>query len=167
MIKDKDLRQYQKPIRYTNGSDITLESARSAFMNRAMNYQIPLEISMDQVKSGGMFNSEIQDCLVLFNPQHKKEYIQYVVTIRRQGTMAFVSVDNYGTSKNATKLSFGNNAGADFKTAIFSKNENESAIALGRAIGGALRSIGGSKSKVQEEQMWYGAMAQIIEDIVH
>lgn len=166
MIKEKDLRQYQRPTRYANGSAITLEALCDAFMNRAMEYQIPLEISMDQVKSGGMLSSGVQDCLVLFNPQHKRDYIQYVVTIRRQGTMAFVSVDNYGVSKNAAKLMFGNNAGSDFKTAIFSKDGNESAHALGRAIGGALRSIGGSKAKVHEEELWYGAMGQIIQDIV-
>ncbi len=80
--------------------------------------------------------------------------------------MAFVSVDNYGTSKNAVKLMYGNNARSDFKTAIFSKNENESGKALGRAIGGDLRSIGGSKAKVHEEELWYGAMTQIIRDIV-
>ncbi len=58
--------------------------------------------------------------------------------------MAFVSVDNYGTSKNTAKLMYGNNAGPDFKTAIFSKNKNESGKALGRATGGDLRSIGGT-----------------------
>lgn len=162
MIKSKELTQYQPILRYADGSGMNLATIQNALMAQAANYQIPVQFYSDQIKEGGLLSSASTDCIVMFHPQHQNDYIKYVISIKRQGTMAFVAVDNYGHSKNNAKSS----ALSDLKTSIFSKDTNESAAALGRAFANGLKSLGGKKSKKEEEQMWYSAMSEIIGNVI-
>lgn len=166
MIKSKELTQYQPIMRYADGNGMNLAMLQNALMEQATKYQIPVQFYSDQIKDGGLLSADSTDCIVMFHPQHQKDYIKYVISIKRQGTMAFVAVDNYGISKNITKLSAGSSALSDFKASFFAKDENESAAALGRAIANGLRGLGGKKSKKEEEQMWYSAMSEIIGNVI-
>lgn len=166
MIKSKELTQYQPILRYADGSGMNLATIQNALMGQAANYQIPVQFYSDQIKEGGLLSSASTDCIVMFHPQHQNDYIKYVISVKRQGTMAFVAVDNYGISKNNAKLSAGSSALSDLKTSIFSKDPNESAAALGRAFANGLKGLGGKKSRKEEEQMWYSAMSEIIGNVI-
>lgn len=167
MIKEKELSAYRKPVCYENGSQLSLDGIQNAFLNAANELQISLKISKNQIKSGGMLSSNVQDCLVLYHPNHQKDYYNFVVSIRRQGAMAFVSVDTYGSSKNSMRLEHSGQAGKDLKMSIFSKDPNESAKALGRAIAGGIMGLGGSKNKKREEENWYSYIATIIQKVIN
>ena len=166
MIKSKELRQYQPTVRYADGRGINLAVVQNALMEQAVKYQITVQFYNDQVKEGGLLNSDSTDCIVMFHPEHRNDYIKYVISIKRQGTMAFVAVDNYGISKNIAKLSAGSSALSDLKTSVFSKDPNESAAALGRALANGLKGLGGKKSKKEDEKMWYSAMSEIISNVI-
>lgn len=174
MIKEKELELFQKPYYYTEGSQVTLESIQYQISNVASKYQIPVDFYADQI-SGGLISGAVgaltggerEECLVLCHPNHQKDYSKYVIRIGTQGTMAFVSVYVYGVSKNFKKLNAGSNAKKDFKDFIFNGDVNESAKSLGKAVVGGLRSLGGSKNKKNDEEMWYAAMKHIIEEVIH
>lgn len=163
MIKEKELSSYRPDIQYMNGNGISLQSIQNILRDTAGKYQIPINFYYDQV--GGLLSKK-EECLVLFHPQHQKDYCKFVITIRKQGMMAFVSFKGYGSSKNIGKLSRGGSAKQDLATAIFSKDVNESAAALGRSLVNGVLSLGGNKAKKQEEQDWYSCINQIINEAV-
>ncbi|MGI6012366.1 MAG: hypothetical protein ACOX8H_12875 [Ruminococcus sp.] len=173
MIKDKELVQYQQPYYYTDGSGVTLEAIQQTLMDSAARYQIPVQFYSDQITKGmvsgalgALMGASGESCIVLHHPQHLKDYFKFAFTIGRQGTMAFVAVYSFGSSKNGKKMAFGGRAGNDLKNAIFNMDPTESSKALGRAIIGGLKGLGGSKAKKQEEEMWYAAVGHIIREVI-
>lgn len=163
MIKAKELSVFKPDVQFLQGNDISLQRIQNVLRERADNYQIPVDFYYDQI---GSLLSQKEDCLVLFHPQHQKDYYKIVITIRRQGTMAFLSFKTYGTSKNMAKLARGGNAKSDLATALFSGDANASAAALGRTLVNGVLSLGGSKAKKQNEQDWYMGIDQIINELI-
>lgn len=68
-------------------------------------YGLPISITEDQVKSGGVFNSSVDECLVITNNEHPTDYFKYCITMRRQGKIATVIMNVFGTSKLTYKQS--------------------------------------------------------------
>lgn len=174
MFKEKDLVQYQNPLRHNDGAAVTLAVIRSLLEEKANEYQIQMEFYMDQIKTGGLLSSGAIDCLVLCHPIHKNNYYKWVIHIKRQGTMAFIYVDTCGTSKNSLKLNMRGGAGNALKDAW--KNAGKPGNwspgmtlvgGAGKALLGGLSSLGGSKAKAQEEELWYGAVAGIISEVIY
>ena len=166
----KNLIEYQKPTRYMEGSVITLENIRSLLQDKFDSYQIPVEFE-DEKLTGALTN----DCLVLCHPNHKKDYFKWVFYIARQGTMAVVYVTTTGTSKNSKSLNLRGDAGAALKSnwiTAMDMAKNGSPVGMKIVSGGVaalakgLLSLGGSKAKAQEEEMWYGAVAGIISEVI-
>lgn len=78
---------------------ITLSTLKEALLQYNMeHFNIPLAIEFDQIKSGGLFNSTIEDCLVLSHPMHT-DYFQHVLYLRRQGSILTIEMSTYGYSK--------------------------------------------------------------------
>jgi len=176
MLKEKDLNEIRPTFRYPNGQEITLGNIQNALADCAAGYQIPVAFSNDQIKSGGLLNSSVDDCLIMYHPDHVKDYYKIAISVKRQGTMAFVSTYQFGESKNGNKLNAGASAKADLKAGW--KNANAMASAGGNNIGmelmkgvakGAAKgilSLGGSKAKKEEEQFYYSAIIQILNDVI-
>lgn len=174
MIKEKEMTLYQNPYYYPDGTGITLDLIYEQLISVADEYQIPVQFYTDTISRGmisvavnSLTGESKEECLVLYHPNHQKDYSKYVFRIGKQGTMVFVSVYNYGVSKNFKKLVAGGNAKKDLKKFIFNGDANESAKALGRAVAGGILSIGGSKKKRNEEEMWYAAIGHIIGEVIH
>lgn len=174
MIKEKDLNVFRDTYRYPNGSTITLQGIQSQLQSCASGYQIPIAFYSDQVKSGGLLNAQAEECLVIHHPAHLNDYYKIVITIKRQGTMAFVATYSYGESKNKNKLSAGSAAGASLKAGwkAAGKEGNWSpgmSLVTGLAGGAfhALKSLGGNKAKQEEEQLYYSALVQILDEVIH
>lgn len=63
MIKIDELREFRPTYKYDNGSGITLDAVKEALSAEAEKNGIPVAFYADQVKSGGMFNKKIEDCM--------------------------------------------------------------------------------------------------------
>lgn len=177
MIKEKELRESGPAYQCVNGREITLQTIQNAIDDKAKAYEIPVSFYDDQIKYGGMLNSSLVDCIVLYHPEHRNDYLKMVISIKRQGTMAFISIHEFGESKNMKKLGARAGAGAAAKAGLKSIGGlTQGAPGVSRAIGGIvggsiggavglLRSVGGSKAKQEEENYYYGAVAQILNEV--
>ena len=102
MIKATELKSTGKPgyrLRRENASQIDLGFIKSIIQNtNEEEYGLPIEISEDQIKSGSLFNSSIEEYLILTNVNHRDDYFKYCLTLRKQGKMATVNLQYYGSS---------------------------------------------------------------------
>lgn len=103
MIKADELREFRPVVRYRDGNQITLQTVQEAIKDCAQGMGIPVAFYTDQVKSGGMFNKTIEDCIVLYHPEHQYDYFKICVRVSHQGSYAFVSAMDFGTSKQMKK----------------------------------------------------------------
>ena len=172
MIKYEDLREFRPVYRYNEGTDISLQAIRTAIDATAKKYGIPVAFEMDQIKSGGFLNKSVEDCLVLYHPEHAKDYYRIAISIQRQGTMAFVHVNDFGESKNLKKLESRGQSKEAFKNAMksdagsYSVGSDSYGAQLLKSGFKALASLGGSKAKQEEENNYYDALITIIDEVI-
>jgi hypothetical protein len=159
MIKADELREFRPVVRYKDGNGITLQTVQEALEDCAQNMGIPVAFYDEQVKSGGMFNKTIEDCIVLYHPEHRSDYFKICIRVGRQGNYAFVSANDFGTSKQMKKAGQAEAYKADRKGKSLSYK-------LGSMAGQAVTSIGKSKSKLEEEQNYYACIVDMFDEIV-
>lgn len=159
MIKADQLREFRPTYRYQNGDGITLQSIQEALKDTAQKYGIAVAFTSDQIKSGGLFNSEVEDCLVLYHPEHPSDYFRFAIRVKRQGVMAFVTVNDFGNSAQMNKhLRSEANKEARKGQSLSYK--------LGNAAVSGLMNMGKNKNKLEEEQMYYGALESIFDEMI-
>lgn len=159
MIKDTELREFRPTVRYQNGDGITLQTVQEAIKDCAMKMGIPVAFTNDEVKSGGLFNSSTEDCLVMYHPEHERDYFRFCIRVKRQGVYAFVSINDFGQSKQMNKAN----------TAEFMKQDRagkDLSYQIGSMIGQGLRTLGSSKAKLEEENNYYQCIFDIFDEIV-
>ena len=163
MLKEKDLTPERTDIfvKLPKGEKLTLLELRGKIKESAEEFGIALTFGEDQIQSGGMFNKTVQDCLTIFHPDHPNDYFKNCCTVRNQGNMYYVSVYYYGTSKQMKSAAHAAGAKDGLKNAVFGGGGGW-AIA-GAAVSG-LKSLGGNKQKLQEEQDYYHALARVYDD---
>ena len=154
MIKADELREFRPQVRYQNGEGITLSTVQEAIKDCAMKMGIPVAFRGDQVKSGGLFNSSVEDCLVMYHPEHERDYFKFCIRVKRQGVYAFV-----GQSKQMNKAGYAESYKADRKGQSMSYK-------VGSMIGQGIMTIGKSKAKLEEENMYYQCVFDIFDEIV-
>ena len=159
MIKADELREFRPVVRYQNGEGITLSTVQEAIKDCAMKMGIPVAFTSDQVKSGGLFNSSVEDCIVMYHPQHERDYFRFCIRVKRQGMYAFVSVNDFGKSSQMAKADRAEFAAADRKGKSMSYK-------FGSLATQGLMNIGKSKQKLEEEQMYYQCVFDIFDEIV-
>jgi len=159
MIKENDLREFRDTVRYQNGEGITLQTVQEALKDCAMKMGIQVAFRGDQVKSGGLFNSSVDDCLVMYNPEHENDYFKFCIRVRRQGVYAFVSVNDFGNSKQMAKAGRAEAYQQD-------RQGKDMSYKIGSMIGQAVTTIGKSKAKLEEEQMYYQCVMDMFDEIV-
>lgn len=64
---------------------------------------IPVMYMRDQIQSGGMFNKQVTDCLVVKNAEHPDDYFHFVFTVRTTGTVTTIGIYHSGQSPNSGK----------------------------------------------------------------
>lgn len=159
MIKADTLREFRPSVRYKDGSGITLQTVQSAIKDAAQGMGIPVAFYAEQVKSGGLFNSSVEDCIVMYHPEHQNDYFKFCIRVGRQGTYAFVSVNDFGQSKQMAKADRAEFAKQDRKGKSMSYK-------VGSMIGSGIANIGKSKQKLEEEQMYYQCVFDIFDEII-
>lgn len=154
MIKATELKDTGKPgfrIREEQGFCLTLGMIKEKFIEEnEKSYGLPIKILDEQVKSGGIFNSSIEDCLIITNIEHVTDYFKYCITLRKQGRIATVQLNYYGMSKLTGKM----NAAEERK-----KNGSLSGMLI-NAIAGP------NKEAVQTEYDYYDMVEQIFAEIM-
>jgi hypothetical protein len=166
MIKADELREFRPQVRYQNGEGITLMTVQEAIKDCAMKMGIPVAFRWDQVKSGGLFNSSVEDCLVIYHPEHERDYFKFCIRVRRQGVYAFVDINEFGESKQMNKAYRSELAKEGAKGYLKAGDEYEAGKMAGKVIGGLIGSLGKSKAKLEEEQMYYQCVFDIFDEIV-
>lgn len=158
MIKADNLRKFHPGVRIKNGSGITLSAVQTAVEKGAEDIGIPVAFYDDQVKSGGLFNSSVEDCIVMYHPDHERDYFKFCIRAGRQGSYAFVSVNNFGESKQIAKANYAESAYAE-------RQGKSLGHKIGSMIDEGIMTIGKNKQKLEEEQMYYQCIRDIFDEI--
>lgn len=98
MISSAFLKEFKQPIRFIDGKSISLSSIQDSIIDYANNEGIPVAIRKEQVKSGGMFDKTIEDCIIVSHPEHQHSYFEFCIKIKRIGVFAFVYIFKNGKS---------------------------------------------------------------------
>ncbi len=98
---EKDLSTEWIPqVRFPDGNNVNLMTVREAIENEAAENGIPVAFREDQLKVGGLFSKQMEDVLVMYNPDHANDYLRFVIRVQHMGKYAFMHVYNMGGSKN-------------------------------------------------------------------
>lgn len=98
MVSEKELQELRSKTQCKDCADISLQSIHVALKSEAQKNNIPIEFHYDHVKADKLFGGS-EECLVVSNPEHRKDYFLIAIRISRQGNCVFISADSFGTSK--------------------------------------------------------------------
>ena len=159
MIKEKELSPVNQ-IRFRDGDSVNLEAIQEALEDKADSFAIPVAFRNDQVKYGGLIGGSVEDCLILYHPEHVRDYYYYVLKLTRQGKYAFLDVSMCGRSSQ-----LGKEASAQEAKELLGRG-GLSSYGKGYAVGALIGSIGKNKKKIEEERNWYTMVNDIFDDVV-
>lgn len=137
-------RDWITPVRFRDGENITLAAVREAIQSEADANGIPVAFREDQLKYGSIFNRQVEDILVMYNPEHSGDYLHFVIRVQHMGKYAFMHIYNMGGSKNY---------------------QNFNDAAEGGFFGGIAKAkifAGGGKAKLQAEEQYYSILKDVI-----
>ena len=80
---------------------VTLDMLQDALSNPQTGLPtigIPVTYERDQIQSGGMFNKQVVDCLLVKNADHPNDYFKFVFTARTTGTVTTIEIYHCGPS---------------------------------------------------------------------
>lgn len=101
MIKVYPERLIVKPL-YT-GIKLSLETIKREILTAARRYGLPIEIKNDEVKPAtglAAIGIPAEPCIVIYNTQHRNDYYNYIISIKMQGSSAYLAMYLGGSSKN-------------------------------------------------------------------
>ena len=185
MIKEKDIYEFRPQLRVQDGQALTLLSVQAALSDCARSHSIPAAFEADQVKLGGLIGGRTLDCIVLYHPEHRCDYLNFVVTMEKQSSYAFISIYIHGESKQMKKLDAAAAAKAGAKGVgksaihgIFNYDDSiggmfrgaagmaKGTAKLAKSIAKGIGSIGGSQEKLAQEENWYVMVSDVFDEII-
>ena len=132
-------------LRFRDGSGVNLVKLQELLQDECDSNGIPVAFRSDVLKTGGIFNKQTEEVLVLYNTQHPSDYLQFLIRVTHQGKYAFLDVFKVGSSKNF-------------------RNYNKAA---GGSVGqGILNKLTGANAKLQEEENFYTILTDCFESVV-
>lgn len=137
--------EWMPQIRWPNGNSVNLVTVREAIQEQADENGIPVAFTEEQLKVGGLFSSEREDILIMYNPEHATDYLRFAIRVLHQGKYAFMHVYNLGGSKNFRDDNMAN-GGSNFKKLT--------------------NLIGGHSQKLQAEENYYTILRDCLENVV-
>ena len=105
--KLEEMAQFKPQLRFMNGSHITYDSLANVLKEGADAFGIPMAYYMDEVKSGGLLKKRTEDCLVIYNPEHKNDYYNFCIKLSKMGNVAFLDTYIFGSSRLASSRAAG------------------------------------------------------------
>ena len=106
-----------------------------------------------------MFNKKIEDCIVMYHPEHRNDYFLFCIRVQQEGNLAFVAVNDFGASKQMDKFARAEYAKQD-------RRGKDMSYKIGSMIGSGIRNIGKSKQKLEAEQNYYDAVQYILDQVI-
>lgn len=120
MINISQLRETPLIYCYTpKGDTVTFEAIKREISKVAKAYGVPIAFAFDEIVSETCGKITVEDCLVVYNPEHVDDYFKIVFRIRRDNNIAYISKSEYGTSKRM-----------NCAHAFWSNNEDESSVSI-------------------------------------
>lgn len=149
MIKAKELKSNDQPGYRFGGDDaqqinISLLKQLLEQVNEEK-YGLPISVVVDQVSSGGLFNSSSEDCLVITNTEHTG-YFKFVTILRKQGKFATLSWNYYG-----------------YSDLTYQKAKTESRSGIGGMLMNAIN--GFNEQAYEEEYEYYTLLRSMFEEV--
>jgi hypothetical protein len=145
---EKDLiAEWIPQVRFADGNNVNLMTVRAAIEDEAAKNGIPVAFNEDQLKTGGLLNKQIEDVLIMYNPEHSNDYLKFLIRVQHMGAYAFMHVYNLGGSKNYRNTNMAAGGGA---------------LGAVAKIGGIL---GGGSAKLQAEEQYYTILADVLANI--
>lgn len=132
-------------VRFPDGNNVNLRTVREAIQNEAEENGILVAFSEDTLKSGGFFKKQVEDVLIMYNPEHAGDYLRFLIRVQHMGKYAFMHVYNMGGSKNYRDYNQAA-SGSTFKK-----------------ITGVLS---GRNAKIQAEEQYYTILADVLANCV-
>ena len=81
MIKEKDISELMPQVRFQGGQSINLQTVQGVLSDCAGRYGIPVAFKDDLIKFGGLIGGYTRDCIVLFHPEHERDYFNFMISI--------------------------------------------------------------------------------------
>ena len=166
MIKEKEIMEFRPQVRYQDGASINLGTIQDALSDCARSHGVPLAFGNGQIRFGGLIMGSTVDCLVVYHPEHRSDYYNFLIEVKHQGNYAFVSCYGTGRSKQIGKSLNAEQAGNEAKAAL-------KGIAypggVGKLIGAGIKGVlalGKNKQKLEEEQNWYAMVSDIFNETI-
>jgi len=99
MIDASELREIHPIYCYTpKGDTVTFDSIKTLIERTAKVHFVPVAFELSEISSNNSSTVTIEDCLIIYHPKHRNNYINFVIRIRRDGDTAYISKNEYGTS---------------------------------------------------------------------
>jgi len=99
MIDASELREIHPIYCYTpKGDTVTFDSIKTLIERIAKVHFVPVAFELSEISSNNSGTVTIEDCLIIYHPKHRNNYINFVIRIRRDGDTAYISKNEYGTS---------------------------------------------------------------------
>lgn len=150
MIKEKKLNDDLETIKI--GRQYTsLEEVRDVILDLARSNQVAIEITLDTVKTKGIFRSQELPCLILTHPDHKRDYYKMVVLVG-DGEIMMAST---GVSKQMKKFNI-----AEANKEI--RRGKSMSFKVGNIVGSSIWTLGKNKNKMAEENEYYEMLFGIV-----
>jgi len=141
------LREWINPVRFQNGNNVNLTTVANLIQQGANEAGIPVAFTPDKLKTGGLLNQQMEDILIMYNPQHQKDYLHFLIRVEHMGNYAFMHIYELGSSRNANLLSGG-------------------ITAAGTIAGGVINKVRGTTAKANLESQYYMILADVVSDIM-
>ncbi|MDR2569494.1 MAG: hypothetical protein LBD23_04230 [Oscillospiraceae bacterium] len=104
MIDISDLREIHPVVCYSpKGDTVTFEAIKKLINRTAKAHGISISFDYDEVSSGEGDSIIIENCLVVFHPNHRNDFFNVIFRIRREGDKAFIFKSEYGNSAQLEK----------------------------------------------------------------
>ena len=145
-FSERDLTtEWMPQVRFPNGANVNLRTVQAAIREQCEENGIPVAFREEQLKTGSLLNRQVEEVLIMYNPEHATDYLRFLLRVQHMGKYAFLHVFNMGGSKNF-------------------KNSNMAANGSTLAILGNLFS--GTNTKLQIEENYYTILQDCLSNCV-
>lgn len=155
MYKEKDLEDLVDPILISGEGPTDADGIRKALAEIAEANSVPFVYDYDQMKFGGLFNSEVASALIIKHPEHPRDYYGIMVAVQHTPEGPFAHFYSVGKSKQMKKFAISEKGKQQRKGQSLSFKVGNMAVA-------ELMSLGKSKDKLAAEQEWYDTITSVI-----
>ncbi len=132
-------------VRFPNGEGVNLVVLQERLQDECDSNGIPVAFRSDTLKTGGLFSKQAEEILILYNPEHSTDYLQFLIRITHQGKYAFMDVFKVGGSKN------------------FARDNKAHGGSMAQ---GLFNAISGHNQKLQEEENYYTILSDCMQNII-